>query len=546
MPIQADAARDPAATRGRTLSLCLVFVLTSLYALPLVPLELNLYDEGVRLYGASQVLAGHLPYYDFFAYYGPAQFYWPAILFKLFGTEIVVARLGAVVFICIAAVAVFALCRHAGLSWSWAAIPIVALVVPLRAGSQLMACDPALSLVLAAGASLTGAWGDRRRTFLAGILLGLAVTFRHDFGLYGAIAGATVLLWGRREAPGEAHHRSTTVNRLVAPMRDLCGFIGGIAIVTLPAYGLLALHGPERLAEALLTEPARLMPFRTLPYAYYEVPFLHAPGRTHEGAPITLAGPGTIALFVTPLLALTLSFTLLFRRERHRLSNRFARLETLLFALVAAAGLSVYALGRSDWYHVYPLHVFSVLVASLILGSHVGSALRLLAIVVALVAVTGLVIRAALLASGHIKTTISLSIPRAKAIAVSPDLAWIDDAVRDISRFGPDGPILVAAPRHDRVHTNAVILYFLSGRPSGTYFHDMIPGLTTTHQVQEHIVKDLARNHVQTVVVWKAPLPDEPNRSRVSSGVFVLDDYLRSEFAPVRQTANYDIFVRRE
>ena len=167
MPTQTEGASESDATRGRTVSLGLVSVLTSLYAVPLVPLGLNAYDEGLRLYGASQVLAGYLPYYDFFAYYGPAQFYWPAVLFKLFGTEIFVARLGAVVFICVAAIAVFALCRHAGLSWSWAAIPTAALVLPLRNGSQLTACDPALSLVLAAGASLTGAWGDRPRRFLA-------------------------------------------------------------------------------------------------------------------------------------------------------------------------------------------------------------------------------------------------------------------------------------------------------------------------------------------------------------------------------------------
>src|SRR5258705_8400709 len=52
----------------------LVFLFTALYLLPLVPLGLNPYDEGVRLYGADQVLSGQIPYYDFFAYYGPAQF----------------------------------------------------------------------------------------------------------------------------------------------------------------------------------------------------------------------------------------------------------------------------------------------------------------------------------------------------------------------------------------------------------------------------------------------------------------------------------------
>ena len=542
----AEAGTEAHTVRGRALSLFLVFLFTSLYLLPLVPLGLNPYDEGVRLYGADQVLAGHLPYYDFFAYYGPAQFYWPAILFKVFGTEIVVARLGALVFICVAAVAVFSLCRNAGLSRSWSSVPIAALVAPLRTGDQLMTCDPAMSLVLAAGASLTGAWGGRRREFLAGSLLGLAATFRHDFGLYGAVAGVAVLLWGYRRGLEPSHDSWPRANSITGAMWHLRAMVGGIATTAVPVYGFLALHGPRRLVEALLTEPARLMPFRTLPYAYYEVPYLHAWMSGETATPRALADPGTVAIFVTPLLGLLLSLRLVRRRERQRISDRPKRIETLLFALVTAAGLGIYALGRADWYHVYPLHVFSVLAVSLILGPKASSEPRLIAIVLALVAVAGVVLRIAFVVSGPLRIAIPLSLPRARAVAVNENLAWVGDAVRDISRYGEGGPIFVAVHRHDRVHWNALILYFLSERPSGTYFHDMIPGLTTTHRVQERIVRDLMKNHVRTVVIWKALLPDEPNKSRLSSGVFVLDDYLRSEFLAARQTENYDILVKRK
>jgi hypothetical protein len=88
----------------------------ALYLLPIVRLGLNVYDEGVRLYGAQRVLAGDLPYPDFFAYYGPGQFYWPALLLKFFGQRILVVRLGAMLFVALAAMAAFAICRHAGLA----------------------------------------------------------------------------------------------------------------------------------------------------------------------------------------------------------------------------------------------------------------------------------------------------------------------------------------------------------------------------------------------------------------------------------------------
>lgn len=532
--------------RGRVFPLFLVFVFTALYLVPLVPLGLNPYDEGVRLYGADRVLAGDFPYYDFFSYYGPGQFYWPALLFKMFGTEIVVARLGAVVFICVATVAVFALCRNAGLSWSWASVPVAALVVPLRAGDQLITCDPALSLVLAAGASLTGAWGGGRQRFLAGILVGLAVAFRHDFGLYGAIAGVAVSFWGYRRAPEECHDTWPMAKWLIGALWDLRVLVGGIVTIVVPVYGLLAFHGPARLVDALLTEPARLMPFRTLPYAYYEVPYLHAWMSGETGSRGAMADPGILAIFFTPLLGLLLSVRLVAGRERQRISTRNERSETLLFVLVTAIGLGIYALGRSDWYHVYPLHVLSVVVVSIIVAPKERGDSRLIAIVVAGIAVAGVSLRIALVASGPFSVGIPVHLPRAEAIKVSDRLAWVGDAVRDIWRYGDGGPILVAAERHDRVHWNALILYFLSERPSGTYFHDMIPGLTTTRQVQERIVKDLRENQVRTVVIWKGPVPEEPNESRFSGGVFVLDEYLGAEFSRVRGTENYEILVKRE
>ena len=531
------------------LPLFLVFLLTGLYLLPVVPFGLNPYDEGVRLYGADQVLSGHIPYYDFFAYYGPAQFYWPALLFKLFGTQIMVARLGTLVFICVAAVALFSICRHARLSLLWTSIPIAALLAPLGTGDQLVACDPALSLILAAAASLTGAWGLPRNEFTAGSLLGLAATFRPDFGLYGVVAGVAVSLWRSRSGSDAPHYSSLPGNRLVGPLWHLGFLVGGIATTAVPFFGLLSSYGPRHLIGALFVTPARLMPFRTLPYAYYELPYLNAWISGRPVPPPALPDPQTAVVFLTPLVGLLLSLRLLQRRERKQLPRQNEQIPTLLFTLITAGGLGIYALGRGDWYHVYPLHVFSALAVSLILGPR-ATGPGLAGILFVLISVAGIApgiaLRIALAVSSPSEVGVPLSLPRSRGIAVNESMAWVGAAVRDIWRYGDGGPILVGTPRHDRVHANAMILYFLAERPSGTYFQDMIPGLTTTRRVQEHIVADLMNSHVRTVVISKATPPDEPNKSRLPSGVSVLDDYLRSEFSRVLQTDNYDILVKRE
>jgi len=56
-------------------------------------LTLKIYDESLILTGAMRVVAGQIPHQDFYANYGPGQFYTIAGLFRLFGESILVERL---------------------------------------------------------------------------------------------------------------------------------------------------------------------------------------------------------------------------------------------------------------------------------------------------------------------------------------------------------------------------------------------------------------------------------------------------------------------
>src|ERR1700709_1096313 len=53
----------------------------------------SVYDEGLILTGAMRVGNGEIPHRDFYANYGPAQFYVVALLFKLFGPSAMAERL---------------------------------------------------------------------------------------------------------------------------------------------------------------------------------------------------------------------------------------------------------------------------------------------------------------------------------------------------------------------------------------------------------------------------------------------------------------------
>lgn len=107
-----------------------------------------------------------------------------------------------------------------------------------------------------------------------------------------------------------------------------------------------------------------------------------------------------------------------------------------------------------------------------------------------------------------------------------------------------DEAIFVGNSRHDRIFTNDVGFYFLSGRPSATRFHELFPGVATTLLVQKEIARDIESMGVRCVVLVHARQSEEPNSSAVSSGVYYLDEFIRSRYTPVARFGKYEIRKR--
>jgi hypothetical protein len=211
-------------------------------------------------------------------------------------------------------------------------------------------------------------------------------------------------------------------------------------------------------------------------------------------------------------------------------------------------GLLFYGLGRSDWAHLIPFFSISVpFVAVLLQSNRSFSEGRRIAetmtkIALALTSIAALSIFAS--RTADYLGAPPLDLERTRSIALEfGESDWFVAAVHDLK--DESGPLLVASDRHDLITINAVMLYFLSGRKSGTYFSQMDPGITTTEAAQQRIVADLKQNNVNTVVVWSYGPPNEPNLSSQSSGVFLLDAYLREEYSEAKRGQNYTILKRR-
>ncbi len=78
----ASAVEQPKYSRESVIRATLVFLMSYLILFIGMSLQPNVYDEGIILTGAMRVVAGELPHQDFYANYGPGQFYLIAGLFK--------------------------------------------------------------------------------------------------------------------------------------------------------------------------------------------------------------------------------------------------------------------------------------------------------------------------------------------------------------------------------------------------------------------------------------------------------------------------------
>jgi len=93
---------------------------------------------------------------------------------------------------------------------------------------------------------------------------------------------------------------------------------------------------------------------------------------------------------------------------------------------------------------------------------------------------------------------------------------------------------------------NDILIYFLSERDAPTYYWCLDAGVTSSEPVQQEMVSELSRNGVTAAVLWTASAQFEANGGGTSSGVHLLDDWLRREFAPRRLPGLfYELRLRR-
>jgi hypothetical protein len=503
---------------------------------------LSIYDEAIPVVAATRILDGDLPYRDFWIIYPPGQPYLLAALFKVFGASLVVSRLASVAAILGNAWLMYVMARQVRLPRPLAVLAagLWTLAVGAIAGATLSSgLFTALVLGFGSAALFQSALEapGRLRLVMSGVAVGLTALVRHDIAVCFLVA--------------ELGFAVAVTRRL--SLRGSGLFLAGAAApVAAVVCILLALGLPARdLVEDLVVYPfigyatARALP---LPALVPDVGSLWS-GRTSPTQYLGALRGGLRFYFPPAIFAIVLA--MLLHRTRAA-ASRFARTEACPVAFTCLIGLCLlsYAWVRSDIAHIVPawfpaLVLFAWLVHQLPEGGRLRTAGLALAMVWSLVFVWGALgakAEALMEAIHEPAGLLRLDAPRGAHIVVGPEMASMRAAIRYVqAAVPPDERIFVGNDRHDSLVLSDVMFYFLADRRSGTRYHELVPGVVTSDEVQARIVRDLEGHRVGYVVLRR-----DPGYVARSDGGVLLDRFIREKFVRLEVFGSYSVWRRGE
>jgi hypothetical protein len=522
--------------------LLLLFVVALIAQLIASRRTLLLYDECLALYGADSVLHGGRPYRDFLTLYGPAQFYLLALWFKFFGVSALAGRVYDALIKAGIACASFALVTRLA-SRRYAVLAFVAILLWLTCidnAAYNYSAYPALLLSLVSCLFFSRYLNDPSKIaplFIAGVLVGATVCFRHDFGFYLCITQLIILAW------------SSASRKISALLRPALFYISGIAIIVVPIALLLFLTIPHNdIFFDLFYLPAKVYPkMRSLPFDIAVIPqLLRHPFRWSNRFDLQ----ETIVFF--PVLVSIASAVILFL-SRKTPSGLFSDIRqrqifgllTLLCSLFFIKGLIRVSAMQMVQCVVVGIILLAVLLSRIPqldrASSIMVTACSLIFLVSSAPIILGFVVFTYTNAMDLLHPTRTTSfyntchppvgIERARCLILDPVSTAAVEYVEQ--RTSPQDKIFVGAGRHDKIFANDIRFYFVSGRPAITKWQEFDPGVQNTLPIQNQIIASM-QEYSPKFIVLNSTLDNimEPNGSRFSTGVTALDDYIHTHYTP--------------
>jgi len=504
---------------------------------------IKLYDEGIILYGSERVFNGDIPYRDFWTMYGPAQFYLTALLYKIFGVSDIVPRgIGLISKSLITAcgyrmIIIFAPRINALVGSFWI------LCLLMNARNDCFPIFPAIALSMLSIIFIHyGLKQGRAYILVAGLFTGLATTFRHDIGAYGAISVILIIFF----------YQKTELRRQYGykkALMDIFTYILGISILVIPvATALIFNVSTADLYENLIEIPAKIYPVtRNLPFPdVYE--FFR--GKSEP----SLANLFEISVYLPFLVSIWFGGAEVYYISQQKKNHSFSPLEgdwlLIPFLILTSLAFSLKGLVRVSTIMMVQSSILSVILVSIGIArinwrSKVQSMFFFPAIAVIVILllfpfqetrwrIMSGIEKLSLGNSDFINRCLNPIMPRLVCVSADPD--YIETAKYIQQNSATNDRIYVGTDRHDRIFANAIALYFMAERQSVTKWHELHPGIQTSFRIQKVMIQEMQRTPPRYLVLdsrWNNS--DEPNASRLSSGITILDEYIRTNFAETQR-----------
>lgn len=549
------------------------------------------YDEGLVLTGAMRVAAGQVPHRDFYAIYGPADFYLPAALFKIFGPSLLIVRLLNLFVECITVVAMFIIasfyCRRpvaistALVTFLWIYglnTYISSAVFPVA----LLSFVSSILLIPLFVESVT-----RMRVCVAGAIAGLSALYRYDTGV--ALLALQVCVIAIA-----AYLRSDAASRKLSIIASvLWPYILGFAILTLPAiiYFLSLSSIYPLILDIVVLQAHNYQRYRHMPF----------PG-IHLKKLDDLAVYGPIVTIALSLFALLTLGSL--NQPAHPAGRQERSGKNELHGLLITLGLLTFVMFFKGYVRVGTLNMFISILPSLLLTAvffQYRMRLPRLARVLVNCLACFFIFTAAFSAAkatrfdllqGSVPDRIVRVIFASGRPAPEPEPAWcklssplirgfcslendgltkptpevqsawckqsnpltigfcflVDygriEAIEFIkSHTRPEQTLFVGLSKHDRTIGNDNLIYFATQRLPATKWSHFDPGLQSSYPIQADMVGELkAASPPYIVLDSEFDSIREPNNSSISSGVTLLDDFIHNKYRYVQSFGEMSIW----
>jgi hypothetical protein len=545
--------------QGRILQNFVLIFLVAYFVLFLeMPLHVNVYDEGIVLTASMRVAAGQLPHRDFYAIYGPAQFYILAGLFRLFGQSVLVERLLDLFFRALLAASVYTVASsyvHRSIAAITSFITLVWLsgLYFFTAGAAVIPVSlfNLISTALVIPVFTRGL--SRRQTFAAGAIAGIASLFRYDTGI------ALLVIQGCVIVIGICHRLKD--ERLRAFLSAFGSYLVGFALMTVPpALYYLSVASLHPLIHDIFIFPsqyyhrARNLPFPAITWTSFDNFVVYLP--------IAIVGLSLYAVRVAYLRMRDNKASALSEREQQRQCGFL-----IAFSLLTVA---MYLKGfvRISVVQMYLATIPSLLLVAVLFQQRFIFR-RIIRVSIAVVTSLSL-LSPAWCFLGELKYlreqfsslpqsvwhTIRRTTPALEATwCRSPNSATRgvcflsdDDRIQTIEFIDghtrPDQMIYVGVTNHDRVFENDNFIYFASQRLPATRWSHFDPDLQNRYDIQAQMIQEMEINTPAYVVLDSEFKSREPNDSSRSSGVKLLDEYVHEKYQYIQTFGRMSLWQR--